>query len=72
MVARGAGLNFLIYLYRKLEKIPYQKQLDWFQYNMAAMVLSWPSTKIVQAIMIRQKTWPPVVGIILTAQYINL
>ena len=27
------------------------------QYNMAAMFLRWPSTKIVQAIMIPQKTW---------------
>ena len=29
-----------------------------FQYNLAGMFLWWPSTKIVQAGMIRQKTWP--------------
>ena len=30
-----------------------------FPYNFAEMFLWWPSTKIVQAIWIRQKTWPP-------------
>ena len=36
-----------------------QKRLDRFPYNFAEMFLWWPSTKIVQAIWIRQKTWPP-------------
>ena len=56
---QGAGLIFPIYLYRKLEKSSCQKPLDWFQYNFADMFLWWWSTKIVQAIWIRQKTWPP-------------
>ena len=29
--------------------------MDQFQYNLAEMLLWWPSTKIVQAVMIRQK-----------------
>ena len=29
--------------------------MDWFQYNSAGMFLCWPSTKIVQAIVICQK-----------------
>ena len=33
--------------------------MDQFQYNFAEMFLWWSSTKIVQAIWIRQKTWPP-------------
>ena len=33
--------------------------MDQFQYNLAEMLLWWPSTKIVQAVMIRKKTWPP-------------
>ena len=32
--------------------------MDRFQYNLAGMFLWWPSTKFVQAVMIRQKTWP--------------
>ena len=36
----------------------FQKPLDRFQYNLAGMFLWWPSTKFVQAVMIRQKTWP--------------
>ena len=32
--------------------------MDQFQYNLAGMFLWWPATKIVQAGMIRQKTWP--------------
>ena len=31
--------------------------MDRFQYNLAGMFLWWPSTKIVQAVMIHQKTW---------------
>ena len=56
---QGAGLIFPIYLYRKLKKSSCQKPLHQFQYNFAEMFLWWSSTKIVQAIWIRQKTWPP-------------
>ena len=56
---QGAGLIFPIYLYRKLKKTSCQKPLDRFQYNFAEMFLWWSSTKIVQDIVIRQKTWPP-------------
>ena len=31
--------------------------MDQFQYNLAGIFLRWPSTKIVQAVMIHQKTW---------------
>ena len=55
---QGAGLSFPIYLYRKLKKSSCQKPLDRFQCNFAEMFLWWSSTKIVQAIWIRQKTWP--------------
>ena len=55
----GTGLIFPIYLYRKLKKSSCQKPLDRLQYNMAEMFLRWSCTKIVQAIWIRQKTWPP-------------
>ena len=51
---QGAGLIFPIYLYRKLLK-SCQKPPDRFQYNFAEMFLRWSSTKIVQAIWIRQK-----------------
>ena len=54
---QGAGLIFPIYLFRK--KSSCQKPLDRFQYNFAEMFLWWSSTKIVQAIWILQKTWPP-------------
>ena len=56
---QGAGLIFPIYLYRKLKKSSCLKPLDRFPYNFAGMFLWWSSTKIVQAIWIRQKTWPP-------------
>ena len=56
---QGTGLIFPIYLYRKLKKSSYQKPLDRFPYTFAEMFLWWSSTKIVQAIWIRQKTWPP-------------
>ena len=56
---QGAGLIFPIYLYRKLKKSSCPKPLDRFQYNFAEMFLWWSSTKIVQDIWIRQKTWPP-------------
>ena len=32
--------------------------MDRFQYNLAGMFLWWSSTKIVQAVMIHQKSWP--------------
>ena len=56
---QGAGLIFPIYLYRKLKKSSCLKPLDRFPYNFAEMFLWLLSTKIVQAIWIRQKTWPP-------------
>ena len=52
-----AGLIFPIYLYRKLEKSSCQKPLDRFHYNLAKMFPWWPSTKIIQVIVICQKTW---------------
>ena len=55
---KGVGLIFPIYLYRKLEKkSSCQEPLDLFQYNLAEMFPWWPFTKIVQAVMICQKTW---------------
>ena len=50
---QGAGLIFPVHLYRK------QKPLDRFHYNLAEMFLWWPSTKIIQVMMIHQKTWLP-------------
>ena len=59
MAARGRGL-FSLYIYiENLKKSSCQKPLDRFPYTFAEMFLWWPSTKIVQAIWIRQKTWPP-------------
>ena len=53
------SVNACVYdLYRKLKKSSCQKLLDQFQYNLAEMFSWLPSAKIVQAIMIRQKTWP--------------
>ena len=59
-----AGLIFPIYLYRKFKKSSYLKPLERLQYNVAVMFLWWSSTKIVQAIWIRQKKWPPGAGLI--------
>ena len=56
---QGAGLIFPMYLYRKLQKSSCQKPLDRFPYTFAEIFLWWSSTKVVQAIWIRQKTWPP-------------
>ena len=56
---QGAGLIFPIYLYRKLKKSSCQKPLDRFPYNFAETFLWWSSTKIVQAIRIRQRAWLP-------------
>ena len=59
MTARGRGL-FSLYIYiENFKKISCQKPLDQFQYNVAEMFLWWSSTKIVQAIWIRQKQRPP-------------
>ena len=58
-----AGLIFPIYVYRKIEKSSCQKPLDRFQYNFAEMFLWWSSTKMFQAVMIHQKTWPPGGGV---------
>ena len=58
MAARGRGL-FSLYIYiEKLEKSSCQKPLDRFHYYLAEMFPWWPSTKIVQVIVICQKTWP--------------
>ena len=56
---QGMRLIFPIYLYRKLKKSYCQKPLDRFPYTFAEMFLWSSSTKVVQAIWIRQKTWPP-------------
>ena len=56
---QGRGL-FSLYIYiENFKKSSRQKPLDRFQYNFAEMFLWLSSTKIVQAIWIRQKTWPP-------------
>ena len=59
MAPRGVGLIFRIYLHRKLYNSSCHILHDQFQYYLAGMLLWWPSTKIVQAIMIHQKTWLP-------------
>ena len=56
--SQGVGLIFPIYLYRKVLKSSCQKPLDQPLYNVAKMFPWWSSTKIVQAVMICQKTWP--------------
>ena len=56
IATRGWGYFFL---YKTFKKFSCQKPLDWFQCYVVEMLHWWPSTKIVQAIMIRQKTWPP-------------
>ena len=59
MAARGRGL-FSLYIYiENFKKSSCQKPLDRFQYNFVEMFHWLFSTKIVQAIWIRQKTWPP-------------
>ena len=66
---QGAGLIFPIYLYRKLKKSSCQKQLDWFPYNFVEIFLWWSSTKIIQAMWICQKTWPPGAGLISSPEH---
>ena len=58
---QGPELIFPIYLYRKLKNFlsSCQKPLDRFPYTFAEMFLWWSSTKVVQAILICQKAWPP-------------
>ena len=53
----GWGLFSLNIYIEKLEKSSCQKPLDWFHYNLAKMFSWWSSTKIVQVIVICQKTW---------------
>ena len=56
---QGRGL-FSLYIYiENFKKSSCQKPLDRFQYNFVEMFLWLSSTKIVQAIWIHQKTWPP-------------
>ena len=57
MAANGRGLFFLYIYIEKLEKSSCQKPLDRFHYNLAKKFPWWPSTKIVQVIVICQKTW---------------
>ena len=59
MTARGRGLFSLYIHIENFKKSSCLKQLDRFQYNFAEMFLLWSSTKIEQAIWIRQKTRPP-------------
>ena len=59
MAATGQGLFFSICLYKKLKKSSRKKPLDQAQCSLARMLLLWPSTRMVQAFMICQKTWPP-------------
>ena len=59
MAARERGL-FSLYIYvENLKKVSRKKHLDRVQCNLAGLLLWWPSTKIIQALLIRQKTWPP-------------
>ena len=64
MAAREWSL-FSLYIYiENLKKSSCQKPLDQFQYNLAEMFPWWPFTKIVQAVMICQKTWLVGAGLI--------
>ena len=56
MATRGRGL-FSLYIYIENFKnlLVRNHWTEWFQYNFAEMFLWWSSTKIVQAIWIRQK-----------------
>jgi len=58
----GAWPVFLIWLYRKLWKSFSPKLLVWFQNSFIEMILGWTFTKVVQKMMISQKTWPPGAG----------
>ena len=69
---QGAGLIFPIHLYRKLKISSCQKPLDRLRYNLVEMFLWWSSTKIVRAIWIHQKTWPPGGGAYFPYIYIDI
>ena len=58
----GVGPVFYIWLYWKPWKSSSPKLLVWFQNNFIGMILGWTSTKVVQRIIISQKTWPPGAG----------
>ena len=58
MAARGRGL-FSLYKEKCKKKSSCPKPPDRFPYNFAEMFFWWSSTKIVQAVWICQKTWPP-------------
>ena len=69
MAARGRGI-FSLYIYiENLKKSSRKKPLDQFKYNLAEMFPWWPFTKIVQAVMVCQKTWL-LVGQLLFSLYI--
>ena len=51
-MAAGGGAYFP---YISIYKTSFQKPMDRFQYNLAEKFLWWPSTKIVQAVMIVKK-----------------
>ena len=59
MSARVGGEDlFSLYIYiENFKKSSCQKPQDPFHYNLAKMFPWWPSTKIVQVIVICQKTW---------------
>jgi len=58
----GAG-QFSLYGYiENLEKSSSPKLLVRLQINFTGMILAWTSTKIVQRILISQKTWLPGIG----------
>ena len=59
MAARKRGL-FSLYIYiENFKKSSCQNLPERFWYNLAELFLWWPSIKIVQTVMICQKTWPP-------------
>ena len=51
--------EFSFYPYVKNLKKSCQKQLAQFKYNLAQIILAWPSTKIVNFFLIGRKTWLP-------------
>ena len=53
----GAYFPYIIIYIENFKKFSCQKPLDRFQYNLANIFPWWPSTKILQVIMICQKTW---------------
>ena len=55
----GAELIFLIWTYSNLRKSSSLKLLAWFQNNFTERILEWPSTKLIQIVLVRRKTWSP-------------